>query len=205
MYSANGNFYKNSHIIENMRNNYVDTSSSATNTGKPDTNQELVYTYKFDDIETVGILKKDDEPSKIKIKDFGGQRNITNRMYIHKLLPILYDKKIQRELINNIYFDIKIQNKKIQNKIDIDFRIITNRHFNFNLNNKDNIVYMIKKSNTITPEIFQYNIKIKNKNNKNINNINFNIRINPNDDNDPIFVINGLKWAIENTLGITIK
>lgn len=200
MYSANGNFYKNSHIIENMGNNDVDTSSSATNTGKPDTNQELFYTYKFDDIDTVGILKKGDKLSKIGLKDLGGRGEITNMIYIHKLLPILYDKKVQRELINNIYFDIKIQNKK-----DIYFRIITNRHFNFNLNNTDNIVYMIKKSKTITPTLFQYNIKIKNKNNNNINNINFNIRINPNDDNDPIFVISGLKSAIENTPGLTIK
>ena len=183
-------------FIKNMGNNYVDTS--ATNTGKPDTNQELVYTYKFDDIVTVGILKKDDEPSKIEIKDFGGQDKITNMIYIHKLLPILYDKKVQRELINNIYFDIKIQNKK-----DIEFKIITNRHFNFNY--KDNIVYMIKQSNTITPTLVQYNIKIKNNNNNNNNNINFNIRINPNDNNDPYFVISGLKRAIENTPGITIK
>jgi len=117
-------------------------------------------------------------------------------MEIHNLLPYIYDKEVKKMLRITINFDIKIQNKS-----DIEFSIITNRHFN--LNNKDYNVYMINNYKSESPDLFQYNIKIqKNNNNNNNFNIKFNIRINSNNVNDPYFVIRGLKPDIKNTTGL---
>lgn len=198
MFTVTGEYIVNHRIIENF---------VPTNIGQQ-ASQDIM-TYKIDDF--IGIGRMDQNTSgigKYTITDVSGRRQIENDMIIHDLLPNIPNKEIKNKLRITINFDIKTQNKS-----DINFIIITNRHFN--LNNEDYNVYMINNNKSKLPNLnnksklpnlpdlpnlFQYNIKII-KNNNNNSNIKFNIRFNPNNDNDPYFVIRGLKPDIKNTLG----
>ena len=196
MFTVNGEYIVNHRIIENME----DTNKKSIKSGlqnlqnmfaslpprQQPRHQPFSMTYKIDDTDT--------------LKDVGGREEITDEMPIHELpheLPdIKLNTQVRQKLIYTINFDIKNISRS-----NIQFTIITNRHFN--LINNDNNVYMIDISTS--SNFSRYNINILNKSGIVLDYINFNIRINPNNVNYPYFVIRGLKSAIENTRPVYIK
>jgi len=204
MYSANGNFYKNSHIIENMENDVakdddnVNSSSIANNNSRQGKGQGKGQSKKPILIKMLAIDSKNTYLDYIEylpidtLTDF----DMLENPFINNLSEAPLIKKI---IEFNIFFNIM---NSTQNATNNTFTVKTNKQVTFEYNYiNDNNVFNITKiklgnddlSKEPTEHIFTIHIKPKTI-------IRCKLTVMPTRNNNsgtPVIIINNLKTAIE--------